>query len=280
MTAPLEGKVAIVTGAGRMRGIGRAIALRLAEDGTDVTVSAVERVPEAMPPHEREAGWRGVQSVASEISALGRRALAMDVDVTKPEHVLEMVDQTVAELGRIDILVNNAGLALVSGKKNLWETEDEEWLAEIDVNLNGVYQCCKAVAKALIEQGEGGRIINISSLAGRVAQPQYGGYTPAKFAVIGLTQMLALELAPHRVTVNAVCPGSTDTDMMDGTFRRTGERMGVPFEMVKEGVKRFIPLGRQADPAEIASVVAYLASPSSAYITGQAINVDGGIVMR
>lgn len=122
-------------------------------------------------------------------------------------------------------------------------------------------------------------MINISSLTGRAAQPHYGGYTPAKFAVIGLTQMLALELAPHRVTVNAVCPGSIDTDMMDGTFPRTGERMSIPFEMVKEGVKRFVPLGRQAAPAEIASVVAYLASPAADYITGQAINVDGGILM-
>jgi len=280
MTGPLEDKVAIVTGAGRMRGIGRAIALRLAKDGADVVVTAVPHAPDAMPEHERDAKWRGVQSVADEIQAVGRRSLPVDSDVTKPEQVQEMVDRTVAELGRIDILVNNAGLALVSGKKNLWEMDDAEWDREIDVNLNGVYHCCKAVAKVLVEQDEGGRIINISSLAGRVAQPQYGGYTPAKFAVIGLTQMLALELAPHNVTVNAVGPGSTDTDMMDGTFRRTGERMGVPFEMVKEGVKRFIPLGRQADPAEIASAVAYLASPASAYITGQAINVDGGIAMR
>jgi len=280
VTTPLGGKVAIVTGAGRLRGIGRAIALRLAEDGAGVVVSAIQRAPDAMPPHERDGGWRGVASVADEVTALGRRALALDVDVTKPDHVREMVHRTVTELGRVDILVNNAGLALVSGKKNLWETEDDEWFREIDVNLNGVYHCCKAVAERLVEQGEGGRIINISSLAGRVAQPQYGGYTPAKFAVVGLTQMLALELAPYNVTVNAICPGSTDTDMMDGTFRRTGERMGIPFEMVKEGVKRFIPLGRQAEPAEIASVVAYLASPAADYITGQAINADGGILMR
>jgi len=280
LTSPLAGKVAIVTGAGRLRGIGRAIALRLAEDGADSAVSQLPRPPEAAPEQEREAGWRGVGSVADEITALGRRAVALDVDVTKPDQVREMVERTVSEFGRIDILVNNAGLALVSGKQNLWETEDEEWLREVDVNLNGVYHCCKAVAKHLIKQGEGGRIINISSLAGRVAQPQYGGYTPAKFATIGLTQMLALELAPHNVTVNAVCPGSTDTDMMDVTFRRTGERMGIPFEMAKQGVKRFIPLGRQAEPAEIASVVAYLASPAAAYITGQSLSVDGGIGMR
>jgi len=276
----LDGKVAIVTGAGRMRGIGRAIALRLAKDGADVVASALARDAKSLPEHEREAGWRGVESVADEIRALGRKTLALDLDVTKPDQVQQMVARTARELGRVDILVNNAGLALVSGKKDLWEVDDEEWRREIDVNLNGVYNCCKAVVKVLVEQGAGGRIINISSLAGRVAQPQYGGYTPAKFAVIGLTQMLALELSSHQVTVNAVCPGTTDTDMMDGTFRRTGERMGVPFEMIKEYVKRVVPLGRQGEPAEIASVVAYLASPAAAYITGQAINVDGGILMR
>ena len=263
-----------------MRGIGRAIALRLAENGADLAVSAIARPAETIPDHEREAGWRGADSVAEEVENLGRRALPLDVDVTKLAAVQEMVTRTVNELGQIDILINNAGVALVSGKKNLWETEDEEWLREIDVNLNGVYNFCKAVAKVLVEQGQGGRMINISSLAGRLAQPQYGGYTPAKFAVIGLTQMLALELAPYNVTVNAICPGSTDTDMMDGTFRRTGERMGVPFEMIKQGVKRFVPLGRQAEPAEIASVVAYLASPAASYITGQSISVDGGIGMR
>ena len=276
----LDGKVAIVTGAARRRGIGRAIALRLAAEGADVAVTAVRRAADSLPEHERQAGWTGVESVAEEIRALGRRALALDVDVTKAGQVRSMVQQTIAQLGRIDVLVNNAGLALVAGKKSLWEVDDDEWRREIDVNLNGVYHCCQAVAKVFVERGEGGKIVNISSLAGRVAQPQYGGYTPAKFGVIGLTQMLALELAPYRVNVNAVCPGSTDTDMMDGTFRRTGERMGIPFEMVKQGVKGFIPLGRQGAPAEIAAVVAYLCSPVADYITGQAINVDGGILMR
>ncbi len=275
----LEDKVAIVTGAGRMRGIGRAVALRLAEEGAEVAVTAVRRSPEEFPQAEREAGWKGVESVAAEIERLGRRALAMDVDVTDAAQVEAMVARTQAELGRIDVLVNNAGLAIVSGEKSLWEMDDDEWRREVDVNLTGVYHCCKAVASVLVDQREGGKIINISSLAGRQAQPQYGGYTPAKFGVIGLTQMLAKELAPHRVNVNAICPGSTDTDMMDGTFRRTGERLGIPFEMVKEGVKRFIPLGRQAGPAEIAAVVTYLASPLADYIIGQAINVDGGVVM-
>ena len=280
MTDALKGKVAIVTGAGRMRGIGRAIALRLAEDGADVVVTAVARPPDSFPDHEREANWRGAESVAEEVRALGRRALAIDTDVTDPASVQSMVARTRAELGRIDILVNNAGLAIVSGKKNLWEVDDDEWRREIDVNLNGVFRCCKAVSRILVDQTEGGRVINISSLAGRLAQPQYGGYTPAKFAVVGLTQALALELAPHNVTVNCIAPGSTDTDMMDGTFRRTGERLGVPFEMVKGAIKNFVPLRRQGEPSEIASVVSYLASPHAAYITGQTISVDGGAIMR
>jgi 3-oxoacyl-[acyl-carrier protein] reductase/meso-butanediol dehydrogenase/(S,S)-butanediol dehydrogenase/diacetyl reductase len=276
----LDSKVAVVTGAGRMRGIGRAIAVRLARDGADVCVSALARDPAAFPEQEREAGWRGIESVAEEVRALGRRALAADCDVTAAADVARLFEATVRELGRVDILVNNAGLALVAGAKNLWETADEEWMREIDVNLHGVFHCCKAAARCFIEQGAGGRIVNISSLAGQKAQPQYGGYTPAKFAVNGLTQMLALELAPHRVTVNAVLPGSTDTDMMDGTFRRTAGRMGIPFEAVKGGVRSFIPLGRQAAPEEIAAAVAYLASPEAEYVTGQILSVDGGAGLR
>jgi NAD(P)-dependent dehydrogenase (short-subunit alcohol dehydrogenase family) len=275
----LDGKVAVVTGAGRMRGIGRAIAVRLAQEGADVAVSAVARPQDTFPEHEREARWRGVASVADEVEALGRRALPLDVDVTDRDQVRAMVDRTIAGLGGIDILVNNAGLALVSGRSSLWEMEDQEWFREIDVNLNGVYHCCKAVAAYLVQRDKGGKIVNISSLAGRQGQAQYGGYTPAKFGVIGLTQMLAKELAPHRVNVNAVCPGSTDTDMMDGTFHRTGERTGITFEMIKQGVKMFIPLGRQAEPSELAGAVAFLASAKADYITGQAINVDGGIMM-
>lgn len=276
----LDGKVAIITGAGRMRGIGRAIAVDLARNGADVVVTAVGRPPDTFPDHERDAGWLGAESVAGEVRALGQKSLALDVDVTDPASVQQMADRTLAEFGRIDILVNNAGLALVAGKQDLWDVSDEDWSREIDVNLNGVFHCCKAIARVFVEQKDGGRIVNISSLAGRAGQPQYGGYTPSKFAVVGLTQGLALELAPHNVTVNCIAPGSTDTDMMDGTFRRTGERMGIPFEMVKMGVARFIPLGRQAEPSEIAAVVSYLASPAAAYITGQTINVDGGIVMR
>ena len=280
MTGAVDGKVAIVTGAGRMRGIGRALALRLAEEGAAVAVTAVARSPESFPEHELEAGWQGIASVVSEIESGGGKSLGLDLDVTKPDDVREAVDRVLKEFGRIDILVNNAGLAIVSGKKSLWEMDDEEWFREIDVNLHGVYHCCRAVIPAMLEQNEGGRIINISSLAGREGQAQYGGYTPGKFAVIGLTQMLAKELAPHKITVNAVCPGSTNTDMMDGTFGRTEARMGLPQGAIKQMVSTFIPLGRQAEPAEMAGIIAYLASDAASYVTGQSILVDGGVLMR
>jgi 3-oxoacyl-[acyl-carrier protein] reductase/meso-butanediol dehydrogenase/(S,S)-butanediol dehydrogenase/diacetyl reductase len=276
----LDGKVAIVTGAGRMRGLGRGMARALAEAGADVVVSARGRSSDTFPDHEKDAGWKGASSVAEEIAGMGRRSIAVDTDVTDADQVGDLVRKTVDEFGRLDVLVNNAGLATVSGGKNLWETDEADWRREVDVNLTGVFLCCKAVAPLLIDQGEGGRIVNISSLAGVRAQPQYGGYTPSKFGVNGLTQMLALEMAPHKVTVNSVCPGSADTDMMDGTFNRTADRMRLTYDQIKAGAKGFIPLGRQAEVAEIASMVAYLASPAAAYITGQVICVDGGVGLR
>lgn len=278
--ASLDGRVAIVTGAGRMRGLGRGMALALARGGADVVVNARPRSPDSFPDHEKEAGWKGAASVAEEIVALGRKAVAVDADVTSGDDVERLVSRTVEELGRLDVLVNNAGLATVSGGKNLWEMDEVDWRREIDVNLTGVFLCCKAAAKVLIDRGEGGRVINISSLAGVRAQPQYGGYTPSKFGVNGLTQMLALEMAPHKVTVNSVCPGSADTDMMDGTFNRTADRMRLTYDQIKAGAKGFIPLGRQAEVSEIASMVAYLASPEAGYITGQVICVDGGVGLR
>lgn len=281
--AGLETKVALVTGAARQRGIGRAIAVRLARDGADVVVTSLRRDPRDFPQAERRSGWRGLASVASEIEALGRRpdgrpsgrALALEADVTRQTDVQALVERTLEAFGRIDILVNNAGAASC-GERALWEIDNEEWYRVIDVNLNGVYLCCKAVAPVMIEAGRGGRIINISSAAGRVGIPFYGAYCPSKFAVVGLTQMLALELAPHRVTVNAVAPGITDTDMMDGTFQRMAGKMGMRFDQVKQGVPAAVPLGRLATPEEIAAAVAFLASDEASYVTGHTLNVNGG----
>ena len=176
----LDGKVAIVTGAARMRGLGRAIAFKLAEDGAKVVVSGRHRSPESLPQHEQAAGWSGVDSVVAEINQNGGVALSSYADVVNPSEVQQLVEGTVDRLGRLDIMVNNAGLALVSGGKRVWEMDDQEWLQEIDVNLNGVFYCCRAAAQVLVRQGQGGAIINISSLAGSMIQPFMGGVHSGK----------------------------------------------------------------------------------------------------
>lgn len=274
----LEGKVAIVTGAARMRGIGRAIAIRLAEDGADVVVTGAPRDPATYPEEERRHGWLGVASVAADIEARGRRALALDCDVTKRDDVRNAVAETLRRFGRVDILVNNAGAAFC-GDRPLWEIDEAEWYRVVDVNLNGVYQMCAAVIPPMIEAGRGGRIVNISSTAGRQGIPFYGAYCATKFGVIGLTQMLAQETAPYGITVNCVAPGSVDTDMMDDTFGRMAGRYGVPFEAMKQGAIRTIPLGRQGRGADIAAAVAFFASDDASWITGQTLNVNGGTPM-
>lgn len=273
----LQGKVALVTGAARKRGIGRAIAVRLAADGADVVVSGSPRDPASYPEHERAEGWKGIDSVVEEIHALGRRAIAVDCDVSVRAQVENLVARATGELGRINVLVNNA--ADPGDRLPIVEMDDEVWYRVIDVNLNGLYLVTKAVARQMIEAGQGGRIINISSTAGRVGIAGYGAYCATKFATIGFTQQLAVELASHQILVNCVCPGSTDTDMMDETFRRTAVRLGLPPDAPKAGTIQRIPLGRQGRPEDQAAVVAFLASEDSAYMTGQSVNVDGGIRM-
>lgn len=271
----LEGKVAIVTGAARQRGIGRAIALRLAQDGCDVAVVGSPRPPERYPEAEKASGWAGAASVAREIEAMGRRAIALDADLTKAPDAERVVEETASRLGGIDVLVNNAGAAYC-GERNLWEIPDSEWYDVMDVNLNGVYLVTSRALRRMVEAKRGGRIINISSAAGRIGIAQYGAYCASKFGVIGLTQMLALETAPHRITVNCVAPGSVDTDMMDGTISHTAARYNAPADGVKQAIVRTIALGRQGVPADIAAGVAFFASDDAGWITGQTLNIAGG----
>lgn len=271
----LDGRVALVTGAGRYRGIGRAIVLRLAEEGADVVVTARARDASSFPPHEQEMGWKGIESVAEEVRGMGRRALAVDCDVTDKDDLQRTVDAAVAELGGIDILVNNAALPSEAGAAPILEMTDENWYETVDVNLHGLYHTVRAVGREMVKGG-GGSIINISSTAGRIGIPNYGAYCATKWAMHGLTQQLALELARQNIRVNIVCPGSTDTDMMDGTFGRYDEVAGQEPGTSKAAIRRALLMGRQATVEEQAAVVAFLASDDSSYMTGQALNVDGG----
>jgi len=268
--APLAGKVAIVTGAGRQRGIGRHIALALARHGADVVVTGSGRKPEAMPADEREAGWKDAESVAEEARALGRRAIPMVVDVTKADEVKRLVDVTKYQMGRIDILVNNAAAGRGSDRVPLVDLEESEWRRVLEVNLNGTFLVTKAVGKALIEQGEGGRIVNIGSIAGRLGMPSFGAYAVTKAGLVLFTQVLAAELAQHKINVNCVCPGLTDTYRMED-ITRPGP--------IHDAVMRTIPLGRAGEPEEVGELVAFLCGPGGSYVHGQTINIDGGRVM-
>ena len=179
-----------------------------------------------------------------------------------------------SSLGAVDILVNNAGIAGGAGQDRLLELDDELWYRTVDVNLNAVYLVTKAFLGGMVDKGRGS-IVNISSVAGREGQPRMGAYVATKFALIGLTQQLALEYAPQ-VRVNCICPGSTDTEMMDGTFARRDATAGAEPGTAKATRIAGLPLQRQGQPVDIARAVRFLASDEADWITGQTLNVDGG----
>ena len=268
---PLEGKVAIVTGAGRYNGIGRHIALALARQGADVAVTGSGRPPDTYPDDEKAMGWRDIDSVADEIQAMGRKALPLVINITKADQVQRLVDETRRELGRIDILVNNAAAARGHDRVPVVQLEEAEWRKVIEVNLTGTFLVTKAVAQALIEQGEGGRIVNISSIAGREGIPTFAAYGTTKAGIILFTRVLAQELAPHGINVNCVCPG------LVGTYRMKDIVQQGP---IRDAVMRTIPLGREGTPEEIGELVAFLCGPDASYVHGQSINIDGGRVMQ
>jgi NAD(P)-dependent dehydrogenase (short-subunit alcohol dehydrogenase family) len=276
----LEGKVALITGAGRQRGIGRAAACRLAQQGAFVVVSARHRDPDSFPMHERATGWQGAQSVVEEIIGAGGRGLALPCDVSRREQVDAMVARIIDSYGRIDILVNNASVPSEAGAAPITGLEEALWCETIDINLTGVFRVAKACAAEMIKTGEGGAIVNISSTAGRKGMPNLGAYCASKFGVIGLTQQMAVELAGHGIRVNCVCPGATDTDMVDGTYRRLATAAKMEREAMVAAAIATIPMGRQGRVDEQAAAIAFLAGPDASYITGQTLNVDGGACMR
>jgi NAD(P)-dependent dehydrogenase (short-subunit alcohol dehydrogenase family) len=277
---PLEGKAAIVTGAGRHVGMGRAIALALAEAGADVAVTARPRPSETYAESERAIGWRGAESVAEEIRALGRRSLALPLDVTEASQVKEMVRQTVSELGQIDVLVNNAAANPGPDRVRVVDLEDDLWEHVLRTNLTGAFLCSKYVARLMIEQGRGGKIVNMSSVHGRRGEIQRAAYCASKFGVIGFTQALSQEMAPFKVNVNAVCPGIIETERVSGWGAIEAKAWGVSLEEAKARWLQAIPWGRTGLPEDVARVVVFLASDASEYVTGQAINVDGGRYMN
>ena len=270
----LEGKVAIVTGAGHPLGIGRSIALRLAQEGADVIVSDLCHRPKQLPEYCPVADWEQLESVAEEVHALGRRALAVKADVAQSHDVEAMIAKAMESFGRIDILVSNASVEIAGP---VLEYPEAAWDVVMAANVKGCFLCSKAAASQMIGQGQGGKIIIIAAQEAKTGMPSLAAYSASKFALIGFTQALAQELAPHRINVNAVCPGTIDNDLGTERFAREAEAAGISVEEAKAGiVQARIPLGRVGNAEDVAKVVAWLASPESDYMTGQAINVTGG----
>ena len=266
----LDGKVGIVTGAGRLRGIGRATAVALAKMGADVVVTGTGRNPETFPPDEKAAGWRDIESAAEQVRHLGRRALPLVVDVTNRQQVQTMVDRTVQELGRVDILINNASFARGPDRVPILELDPDIFQKVVDVKVLGTFLCTKAVARVLIEQGQGGKIVNVSSGAGKRGAASTLAYNAACFAQVGMTQSTARELGPHGINVNCVCPGAVDTSRVDDLGR--GER----WRQIAESV----PIRRAGTDDEVGEFIAYLCSEAASWIHGQSINMDGGGMME
>ena len=253
----LNGKVAIVTGGAQ--GMGRAIALRLAREGASVVVADL-KVADA-------------QRVAEEIAAAGGAAAAAETDVRRPEQARALVEEARRRFGGLDILVNNAGVGKIIP---FLETTERDWDLMFDVNCKGLLWCSQAAAQAMIEQGRGGRIVNLASQAGRRGEALVLAYCASKAAVISMTQSIALALAPHRITVNAVAPGVVDTPFWEEVDRQFARLLDLPPGEPKRRAVAGIPLGRIEQPEDVAGAVAFLVSPDADYITQQCLNVDGG----
>ncbi len=251
----LQGKTALVTGGGR--GIGRAIALGLAREGAQVAVLDILK--------------ENAEEVCREIEALGVKGLALGADLTRRADVDHAVNEACAQFGQLDVLVNNAGWDRL---EPFLESEEETWDKIIAVNFKSVLYVCKAALPRMVARDGGGRVINIASDAGRVGSTGEAVYAGSKGAIIAFSKALAREMARHRITVNVVCPGLTETPLLQGIRAQSPKT-----ERVIEAVTRAIPLGRVGQPEDVAGAVVYLASPAASYVTGQTLSVSGGLTM-
>jgi 3-oxoacyl-[acyl-carrier protein] reductase len=270
MSYPLtgfEGKVAVVTGAGRMRSIGRPIAVELARAGCDVVLTGTGRPPDRYPEEEKAAGWHDVESVAEEVEALGRRALPLVSDVSDADAVVALADRVEGEMGRVDIVVNNASAARGADRVPVVELPLDVWHHVIDVNLHGVLYTSRTFAQRFLATGTPGCIVNISSVGGKIMGPRTAAYAASKAAVHAVTAAMAKELGPAGIRVNALCPGIIDTSRLDDIDR------GAPWERL---VAAQIPLGRAGEGLDVAAATVFLCSDQGAWVTGQQWNVDGG----
>jgi meso-butanediol dehydrogenase/(S,S)-butanediol dehydrogenase/diacetyl reductase len=275
----LQGKVAIVTGAASKRGMGHAIALRLADEGADAVITDKIAAPRSLFPGDE--GWGGLEAEAAEIKALGREGLAIVADISRSDDIEMLLEKTLHKFGKVDILVHCAAIRGPVGKPAIEVTEDE-WRAILDVNTTGAFLIAKAVAKSMVARGEGGKIVLIASQAGTHGVPGSVAYCVSKYGVIGLVKTLAIELGPHKINVNAINPGAIITNLRDESFKKMGEDQGISWDEARQQdyarISANIPLGRLGTPEEVADLAYFLVSDLSTYITGETIGIGGGFL--
>jgi NAD(P)-dependent dehydrogenase (short-subunit alcohol dehydrogenase family) len=276
----LEGKVAMITGAASKRGMGRAVAVRLAAEGADVIVLDKFATPRSIWPGDE--GWGGLEAVVGEIKAQGREGLAVVADISDSRAVDEAVAKALKKFGKIDILVHCGGIR-GSMTTPIIDLSEEEWKDIVDINLTGSFLISKAVAKTMVPDGEGKKIVLIGSMAALKGYAGSAGYCASKHGILGLGRTLAAELAQYKINVNIINPGGFDTNLRDAEIIKRAKAEGISLaeaveqESHKTGPGPGIPLGRLGKPEEIADLVFFLVSDQSRYITGEAILIGGGI---
>lgn len=276
----LNGRVAIVTGAGRRGGLGAAIAMRLAAEGAKVVVADIGAAAGAHLPASAIGATSEMQAVVADIVAAGGTAMALPCNMLDGAAVEKLVADTVAAYGGVHILVNNAGIGYLM--KPIVEMSLDEWDTVLGVNLRGVFAATQAVAKRFIAQGKdtGGRIVNIASQAAKSGFPHAASYCASKHGLVGLTRVAAIELAAHGVTVNAVCPNHVTTGLGAWQNEYFAKLLGKSVEQYLADMRARIPLGRPGLPDDTANAVAFLCSDQARYITGESMNVSGGEEMH
>ena len=272
----LLGKVALVTGAGRKKGIGYACALRLATEGAAVVVADLGATTR-LEIYDGDQGGE-LESVAADIAACGVQSLAVEVDVTDLSSVEKMIEAIKDVFGRLDILVNNAGTTI--GPAPLVLTDPDAWRKTIEVNLTGAMFCCRAAAPLMMDNPEGGKIINMSSRAAHRGAIWIHAYCASKAGLIGLTRSMAIELAPFKICVNALCPGDIETEFKLWGWEKEATIMGKSVEELAAEAAKATPLGRIGTPEDVAAAVAFFASPDADYITGEVLDITGGMGNR
>lgn len=253
----LQNKIALVTGSSQ--GIGKAIAQKLIEAGATIAVAAIEN--------------EALKKTAAEFEQLGARFKAYGVDLTDESQIDSLVLSVVRDLGPVDILINNAGITGPTAPVHKVPIAD--WDRTLQINLRTPFLLSRAVVPSMIER-KGGKIVNMSSIAGKMAYPLRTPYAASKWGIIGLTLTLAQELGPYNIHVNAVCPGPTQTEMIESVIRARAQALGTDFETMSKEYVRATALGRMVQPQEVADLVLFLCSPKSNAITGQAIDISAG----